>query len=294
MRRFLPWLLAATVACTGGATTTTASPTTTSTAAITTTTTSPETTTTTALAGDPPVVISRFGVPGWWEGNHWVWVDPGGEVPVAIGQVYQYVLLDQPLETATVVEVSICEPTGTLLVKLNPPYLETRRGPGSLAVLEAAGWDLRPRPVTVGGTLAADHLQAVEEALAGYGVDASPPPITQVVTADLDGDGDDEYLVVSELVSPDLFARPGDFSAVILRKLVAGRWETFPLELSQAEADSPFLLAHAVAAVADLNGDGVMEIAVDNFYYEGAGTVIYEYIDDTLGPQPVMGAGCGA
>ena len=45
--------------------------------------------------------------------------------------------------------------------------------------------------------------------------------------------------------------------------------------------------------MADLNGDGRMELAVDSRYYEGAGTIIYDYIDDDLGPWEVLSVGCG-
>ncbi len=76
--------------------------------------------------------------------------------------------------------------------------------------------------------------------------------------------------------------------------MIEGEWQTALLETSVGASDNPYILSHSVAAVADLNGDGTMEIVVDAVYYEGSGTTAYEYIDDDLGPQPVLGGGCGA
>jgi hypothetical protein len=81
---------------------------------------------------------------------------------------------------------------------------------------------------------------------------------------------------------------------VLLRKLIEGEWQTAILESSVAVADQAYILSHSIGAIADLNGDGKMEIVVDAAYYEGSGTVAYEYIDDDLGPQPVLMGGCGA
>jgi hypothetical protein len=47
-----------------------------------------------------------------------------------------------------------------------------------------------------------------------------------------------------------------------------------------------------VLGVADLNGDGRMEIALRNWYYEGAGVTVFEFGGD--GATPVMDNGCGA
>ncbi|MFQ5558174.1 MAG: hypothetical protein ACE5GB_11800 [Acidimicrobiales bacterium] len=55
-----------------------------------------------------------------------------------------------------------------------------------------------------------------------------------------------------------------------------------------------FLSVVRFAAVADLNGDGRMEIAYTDQYYEGSSTIVVEYVDDDLGPVEVLSVGCGA
>jgi hypothetical protein len=49
----------------------------------------------------------------------------------------------------------------------------------------------------------------------------------------------------------------------------------------------------SVGAVADLNGDGRMEVVLSTAYYEGVGVDVWEYVDDDLGLTPQISAGCG-
>ncbi len=47
-----------------------------------------------------------------------------------------------------------------------------------------------------------------------------------------------------------------------------------------------------LVAVADLNGDGRMEVVIDDAYYEGSSTAVYELAGDGSLVR-VIGAGCG-
>jgi hypothetical protein len=143
------------------------------------------------------------------------------------------------------------------------------------------------------GELTGEHRDAVIDVLEPLGI-LSEPEVYQHLGADLEGDGSEEVIIVARRVADDLFARPGDYSVVLLRKSIEGEWQTAILETSLAEPGSPYILSHSIAAVADLNGDGKMEIVVDAAYYEGAGSVAYEYVDDDLGAQAVLNGGCGA
>jgi hypothetical protein len=60
------------------------------------------------------------------------------------------------------------------------------------------------------------------------------------------------------------------------------------------DAEHAFLISFTVGTVADLNGDGKMEIVVDSAYYEGLGVEVWEYVNDDLGPVPRVSVGCGA
>ncbi len=298
MKRFAPPLLVLLVACGGnGATTTTGDPSTTTTSSTTTTTTTASTTaatTTTTAAPDPgvPVVASRFGVMGWWDGDSWVPGDGSVEIPLTGGEQFQVVLLDEPITSATGSSLGICEPIGTPLLDFDPPLPAIAQGPGGIAVI--AGWDVRPHDVTLVAAVPPEHVDAVAEFLGNRGIDDPDPNIEQVVVTDIEGDAVAEVLIVVNRLPEDLFGGPGDYSAVLLRKQIEGVWQTAELAFDEPEDESPYILKHVVAAMADLNSDARMEIVIDSYYYEGAGTVAFEYVNDDLGPQEAIGGGCGA
>jgi hypothetical protein len=125
------------------------------------------------------------------------------------------------------------------------------------------------------------------------------PVVVQVLRVDLEGDGVDEVIVVAEAITgPGLFPEPGDYSIAFLRRVVDGEVQTAILGESipdePAEGETPFILSFRVGAVADLSGDGRMEVVLSIAYYEGAGVEVWEYVDDDLGPVRVIGQGCGS
>ena len=227
---------------------------------------------------------------GWWS-DGWVVPEDLADIPLEGGEEYQVVMLDQPLTTAVGSTPTLCEPSQTPVLEFNPPLPGEFGDPGGLAVI--ADWELLPSPVRVEDDLDAVHVAALTEVLESLGVEGEPV-IFQNVVADIDGDGVDEVVVVAKRVADNLFAQTGDYSLVVLRKMVEGEWQTAILETSLAEPESPYILSHSIAAIADLSGDGKMEIAVDAVYYEGSGTAAYEYIDDDRGTEVVLGGGCGA
>jgi len=261
---------------------------------VTTTTLAPSTTsvesTTSYQESLAPVVVSRYGLMGWWQGE---WIVPEGleDIPVVGGEQYQVVMLDQPQSTAIGSAPRLCEPSLTPVLDFDPPLSGDFGDAGAIAVLSA--WELRPSPITIREDLSDEHARAVVDVVEPLGI-RSEPDLFQQVIVDLEGDSTDEVIIVAKQVADDLFAQPGDYSVVLLRKVIDGEWHTAILETSLAEANSPYILSHSIAAVADLNGDGKMEIAVDAAYYEGAGTTAYEYINDDLGPEAVLSGGCGA
>jgi FG-GAP repeat len=104
------------------------------------------------------------------------------------------------------------------------------------------------------------------------------------------------FVVVERLTDPEgLIAGKGDYSVVFMRRMVAGELRTFVV--AQWIADSGaggtrFVQAHDLDALADLNGDGRMEVVVGYRYYEGAGTAVYE-VAPNGGLVQVLHRGCG-
>ena len=266
------------------------------------TTTTEESTTTTVAGGlegnwaAEPLVAAGFGGLGWWDGGNWIQVDEGTSLPVSGGEDYQIALLGVEARTTGGGEELLCEPLDNPGVVLADEDL-LGDWPGPFGVAISADWDLVPNLVeeTVDdGTYAAIASQLLEE----RGLTVASPPIKQVIRVDLEGDGVNEVLVVAEDVPDGLLAEVGDYSIAFLQKVVDGApatsviGESVVVEL--AEGETPFVLSFSIAAVADLSGDGRMEIVLDSAYYEGVGVEVWEYVNDDIGPMAQISTGCGA
>jgi hypothetical protein len=283
---------------TGSSDPTTTTPETTTTVPETTTT--EPTTTTTELAGewaDEPLVVSKFGALGWWDGGNWMQVDELTSLPVSGGEDYQVVLLGSDEIVSGGTPTVQCEPLFNPGVELSDAdALGDWPDPVGLAI--SAPWDITPhffQEETDNGT----YSDLARPLLATRGLDVENPVIKQVVRFDMDGNGENEVLAVAEDIedSDSLFAQEGDYSLVFMRIVVEGEVQTAILGESIVtevqEGTTPFILSHSVAAVADLSGDGKMEMIIHEVYYEGSGWSVWEYVNDDLGPVFQIGSGCG-
>jgi hypothetical protein len=258
------------------------------------TTTEASTTTTTEVAVvDTFVTVGNTCLLGWWDGE---W-QSGDDLPVSGGEQYQVVRLDDPITMTTGSEArSHCEPLDLVSVEFDPAI------PGDFFEVDALGIqteaDVRPSPVELLGLSLPAYLETTSNLLVGR---VAPVPIinlTQVIRTDLEGDGVDEVIVAASTIPDDLISsQVGDYSIVYLRKLIEGEVQTAILGESIVEnLDNLFqnLVVFEVAAVADLNGDGRMEIVLNGTVWEGAFLQAWEYINDDLGPVEVLSCGCGS
>ncbi len=312
------------VACTteqtsdpGPTLTTTTSTTTTSTSTTTTlaptTSTSIDSTTTapTTLPSGPadalvPLLIGGAESTGWlflgaWQQDRWqTATDPAGNpIRPGIEAGTRFVISNLDGETRAVLgentEACFDGRVGPSIdVDVAPPD-PPGFGYNAVAVLEER-WPLKPRPVAVTSVSPDTYRALGEAAFAGESVDATKGDIEQLVVTDLDGDGDDEALASFEFIQPS--AGPGaagDLAALLVIDVTTRAAETVLLSAVDQEADSPaefFIERYRVLDIADLNGDGRMEVLVHAWYYEGAGVLVYTYDGRTL--TEVLATGCGA
>jgi hypothetical protein len=271
----------------------------------TTTTTVPDATTSTAVpdttttsdreavggaAATRSVVVAPLGVLGWWDGSHWVGASQGVPVPLQGGEQYEITRIGGPRSTVTGPAPTTvgCVEDDRPIVRLDAFGEKTVVGVTGVAELE-------PRPVTVLDP--AGYRDEAVAALASIGIDDPAAEPELVVRTDLDGDGRDEVLFQVDRVADDttLLAEEGDYSALFLRQVVGGLVRTATVEHSVAQVDEPgygYLLVYDLVAVADLNGDGRMEVVIDDAYYEGSSTAVYEVAGDGSLVR-VIGVGCG-
>ncbi len=301
--------------------TSTTSTTTTVTAATTTSTTPPEssaatteepTTTSTTLPAGPvdaivPLLVGGSDSAGWlflgaWQQDRWQEsIDPGGN-PIRPGITAGSDVIVSNLRGQTEavigenIEACFDDQVGPAIdVEVAPP---DPAGFGYNAVaVSGASWPLKPRPVAVTSTAPDAYRALGEAAFEDVAVDATQGAIEQLVVTDLDGDGDDEALVSFEFIQPSAGpGAPGDLAALLVIDATTRASQTVLLsvvpEPDPDDVSFDIIERYRILDVADLNGDGRMEVLVHAWYYEGAAVIVYTYADDEL--TEVLAAGCGA
>src|SRR5262249_24589726 len=171
----------------------------------------------------------------------------------------------------------------------------------------AAPWNALPRKVRIADTNQQVYVDAVRDFLKTKGIKQPKVKIDNILRVDLDGDGEDEVLIgATNYFSKDdhvpMRSPAGSYSAVLLRRQVAGKVETqlvagefhpkaYPKAAQQeGRFDAPN--AYKVIAVLDLDGDGKMEIVVGSNYYEGEEITIYRC--DSKKVEALLSVACGA
>jgi hypothetical protein len=253
-----------------------------------------------------PLLVGGADATGWlflgaWQQDRWqLATDPSGNpIRPGIEAGTQFVVSNLDGETSAVLgdNTEACfdgrvGPTIDVEVAApDPPGF----GYNAVAVI-ARPWALKPRPVAVTAT-APDTYRALGAAsFEGEPVDASQGAVEQLVVADLDGDGDDEALTSFEFVQPSAGpGAPGDLAALVAIDVETRSATTVLQSLVDQDADAetfPIIERYRVLDVADLNGDGRMEVLVHAWYYEGAAVIVYTY--DGSAFTEVLSTGCGA
>ncbi|MAU01423.1 MAG: hypothetical protein CL608_30145 [Anaerolineaceae bacterium] len=165
--------------------------------------------------------------------------------------------------------------------------------PGSIGLV--GRWNATPRlpqDVPVNTDV---YRQVLAEALQGAGLAEPEITIDRILRFDLEGDGVEEVLIVANHLTAGIGQPPaaaGDYAVVLLRKIIGSDVVTVPLYLDiyQEGGDLIFPLRYEALAVADLNGDGRLEIVIAADRYEGRQVAVIESYGATS--QVMLQAGC--
>lgn len=140
------------------------------------------------------------------------------------------------------------------------------------------------------------YLGIVSQILRAKGLTKSRAVIEQAVKIDLDGDGTDEVVLTASnyggKIAPG--AKAGDYSFVLVRKIVGGKARNIMVAEEYIKKNVEFGAPSRfeISAIADLNGDGKMEIVQYGEYYEGSGAGAYEITDKAVEIK-ALETGCG-
>ncbi|MFN3267346.1 MAG: hypothetical protein ACK41E_10975 [Deinococcales bacterium] len=163
----------------------------------------------------------------------------------------------------------------------------------------AAPWNPTPRAFKLLPNNNATYLAAVRAQLAKFKA-PKPARITQLVQADLDGDKQLEVLIVAQSVDDAYTMKEtGDYSLVLVRKIMAGKVQTFSLDRYYIEKGYDVATdtgaqqgrTNRIGAIADIDGNGSMEVFLEDVLYEGYGVSIHGW--NGKGFSRLLDWGCG-
>lgn len=168
-----------------------------------------------------------------------------------------------------------------------------------IAIGSGAKWNFVPRipkPIDLNSAI---YKTVVTNFLKRKGISRPMVSIKEAVRVDLEGDGTEEVLLSATHYKGGMLhpsAAPGDYSFVILRKAVGKVVTDHMLDgefyLKNVEFGAPN--EHHLSAIADLNGDGKMEVVIRGFYYEGAFASAFEMKNGRPVRIKELDIGCGA
>lgn len=130
------------------------------------------------------------------------------------------------------------------------------------------------------------YRQAVLDWLAKQGVADPQLGSLRVFRVDLENDGSDEiFLNATRLDDSQHTTRAGDYSIVLMRKIVGTEVVMVPLVADvyfSREAEVTFPHTYSLANFIDLNQDGKLEVVVDFRKWEGFGAAVFQVNGQTV------------
>lgn len=161
-----------------------------------------------------------------------------------------------------------------------------------------ADWNLYPREYFFKSNDQDFYRDLVTTILAAEGLDVPDISLKQVIRVDLDGDGTEEVLISANNTVNGQFeqVKKGDYAICIFRKLMGDKVEDQVVEkdirLEEEQETTLYRNLFSIESVADLDGDGIMEVVLRSWYYEGEGWAVYKLKDGRL--EQVASNGVGA
>jgi hypothetical protein len=177
---------------------------------------------------------------------------------------------------------------------------EKRATKGGVAIGEGFNWNPLPRPLKMLGLNNAADKKIMRDFLRTQKMNVPVARLNQAIRADLDGDGQEE-IILSETraFSGEESQRPkngyDEYSFVLIRKITGGKPKNILVagEFIPGNGFEFPVSNYTVSAIADLNGDGKMEIVLHSQYELGNETKVFEMVGSNAVEVKTLSVECG-
>ena len=195
------------------------------------------------------------------------------------GQKLQLYTLQGPAGEITIDKVEDGDCPDQWLIEGTP---KTNEG----IAISTPAWNVmprKPRPIDSKDTT---YVNLLTDLLKSEGIQRPDVKIAEGYKIDLNGDGVDEVVIIAnrfaqgvgELTGVPHGASSGDYQIVLVRSVIKGKAQNIFLvkDIRLKGNEGPLVRGYHLSAIADLNGDGVMEIVLYSAYYEGSSSDVIQ------------------
>lgn len=166
-----------------------------------------------------------------------------------------------------------------------------------IAVGANAAWKIIPRQPEKINLSDPEYKKAVSGALRAKGIVTKTIKLTQAFRIDLEGDGVEEVLIAATNYAGGVSssAKKNEYSFILLRKVISGKARNIVVsgDFMTKKVDFGAPSEYAISSIADLNGDGQMELVIYAQYYEGGSVEVFEMKAGKLSSVKTLNVGCG-
>lgn len=167
-----------------------------------------------------------------------------------------------------------------------------------LALAVNAKWNPMPRIPKPLSSQSSVHKNAVMSYLKKEDVTRPIAKIAQIFSIDLDNDGVNEVLITATNIKNvhGFGWKAGEYSFVMMRKTTGSGVKDYLLDgnfFTKGKDNGAAPNRYEISSIADLNGDGKMEIVIYSAYYEGEGSGAFEMRDGKPELIEELQVGCG-
>jgi hypothetical protein len=171
--------------------------------------------------------------------------------------------------------------------------------PEECIAIGGLSWDAQPRKISELSTSLKSFKEVTAQILLKEKMINSKILINKIFQVDIDGNGKDEVIVVSDnypLIIPTI-PKEGMYSIIFIRSMnESGEVETIFLEKEihskVGEEDTQPPVLYSLLGILDLDNDGKYEFITNAAYYEGNSIIVYKLVGNKL--KVVLSTGCGA